>query len=119
MKRIIVAALLVVSAQLSFAQEISESVRVTTEQVPIAVLQAFEKEIGSIPDGGTWTVRVKRSSAKGKGSTVPVWYTYTNRKQKEKVEVRFSPVGEIEEAKGVTLLNGVSKSKKADSAEKN
>ncbi len=119
MKKIIVAALLTVSAHLSFAQEVSESVRVTAEQVPVAVLQAYEKEIGTIPDGGTWTVRVKRSSDKGKEVTVPVWYTYTNRKQKEKVEVKFSPSGEIEQSKGVTLLNGVSKSKKSEDAETN
>jgi hypothetical protein len=116
MKKIIVAALLSISAQLSFAQEVSESTRVTREQVPVAVLQAYEKEIGALPEDGTWTVRIKRST--DKGTTTPVWYKYTNRKAKEKIEVRFSPAGEIEEAKGVTLLNGVSKSK-SDDAEKN
>jgi hypothetical protein len=116
MKKIIVAALLMISAHLSFAQEVSESARVTPEQVPVAILQAYEKEIGSLPDGGTWTVRVKRST--DKGTTTPVWYKYTNRKSREKIEVRFSPAGEIEEAKGVTLLNGVSRSKSGD-AEKN
>jgi hypothetical protein len=118
MKKIIIAALLVISAQFSFAQQITESVQVTSEQVPVAVRQAYEKEIGSIPEDGTWTVRVKRSTALGKASATPVWYKYTNRKDKEKIEVRFSPEGEIEEAKGVTLLNGVSKSKTSE-AEKN
>jgi hypothetical protein len=112
MKKIIVAALLMISAQLSFAQEVSESARVAPEQVPVAILQAYEKEIGSLPDGGTWTVRVKRSAVKG--TTTPIWYKYTNRNAKEKIEVRFNPSGEIEEAKGVTLLNEVSRSKNND-----
>jgi hypothetical protein len=116
MKKIIGAALLMISAQLSFAQEVSESARVTREQVPVAVIQAYEKEIGSLPEDGIWTVRIKRST--DKGTTTPVWYKYTNRKAKEKIEVRFSPAGEIEEAKGVTLLNGVSKSK-SNATEKN
>jgi hypothetical protein len=107
MKKIIVAALLMISA---------ESTRVTPEQVPAAVLQAYEKEIGSLPEGGTWTVRIKRST--DKRTTTPVWYKYTNRNAEEKIEVRFSPSGEIEEAKGVTLLNGVSRSKKTET-EKN
>lgn len=114
MKKIIITALLIISAQFTFAQQISESARVTSEQVPVAVIQAFEKEIGSIPEGGTWTVRIKRSTALGKAAATPLWYKYTNRKDKDRIEVRFSPDGEIEEAKGVTLLNGVSKSKTSD-----
>lgn len=110
MKKIIVAALLMISAQFAFAQEVSESARVTQEQVPVVVLEAYQKEIGDLPDGGNWTVRVKRVTDKGKMIVTPLWYTYTNRKNKEKIEVRFSPEGEIEQARGVTLLNGVSKS---------
>lgn len=118
MKKIIAVALLMISAQLCLAQKVTQSTRVTAEQVPVAVLRAYEKEIGSIPEGGTWTVRVKRSTGSGTSSTTPVWYKYTNRSEKEKIEVRFSPAGEIEEAKGVTLLNGVSKSRTSD-GEKN
>jgi hypothetical protein len=119
MKKItIVAAVLMLSIQLCVAQEVSESVSVTPEQVPVSIIQSYEKEIGSIPEGGTWTVRVKRSTIKGKATTTPVWYTYTNRQNKEKIEVKFSPAGEVTQAKGVTLLNGVSKSK-TEETEKN
>lgn len=118
MKKIIASALLIISAQLSFAQELSESVRMSPEQVPVVILQAYEKEIGTVPEGGTWTVRIKRSTIQGKATTTPIWYTYTNRKNKEKIEVKFSPEGEIEHSKGVTLLNGVSKSDTSDT-EKN
>ncbi len=118
MKKIIAFTLLMISAQLLFAQEISESVRVSPEQVPVTILQAYEKEIGAIPEGGTWTVRIKRSTIQGKATTTPIWYTYNNRKSKDKIEVKFSPEGKIERSKGVTLLNGVSKSDTSD-AEKN
>jgi hypothetical protein len=119
MKKItIVFALLMISVQLCIAQEVSESLRVAPEQVPASILQSYEKEIGTIPDGGFWTVQVKRSIIKGKATTTPVWYTYTNRKNKEKIEVQFSPEGEVTQAKGVTLLNGVSKSK-AEDADRN
>jgi hypothetical protein len=88
---------------ISLAQiPIKEYVRIPLDQVPVAVRQAFEKDFGAIPDDGYWAAYVEKSS----GSTLakPLWYSY-NKRGKDKVEVRFSPAGELTLVKGLNKKN--------------
>lgn len=82
------------------AQSISESVKLTIDQVPIAVKKSYEKEFGALPQDGTWKVRITKVTDRGRVSATPLWYEYTKRNKKEKIDVRFSPEGVITLSKG-------------------
>jgi hypothetical protein len=87
------------------AQALSESLKITLDQVPAAVKKSYEKEFGEIPQEGKWTVRVTRTNENGRAVTNPVSYSYTNKVNKEKTEVRFSPEGEVLNSKGLVKKN--------------
>lgn len=88
------------------AQALSESVKITADQVPASIKKSYEKEFGEVPDGGNWTVRITRSTERGRLVANPVSYSYTNRNKREKIEVRFSPEGEILNSKGIARRTG-------------
>jgi hypothetical protein len=120
MKKSILLSVILFSVTLASAQVVSEKVKITTDQVPLSVKQAFEKAIGSIPDGGHWSARFNRSTTGSRVVAIPVSYTYTNRTSKEKIEVRFSPEGNILQSRGVVLREAkVTEADGADGQEKN
>jgi hypothetical protein len=102
MKKIIAASLMMLFAGvLAHAQPVTENVKITVDQVPLSVRNAYEREIGTLPEDGSWTVRVILERGASHLTPKPMAYTYKNRKNKEKVEVRFTTEGEITYAKGV------------------
>ena len=80
---------------------LSETLKISQDQVPALVKKACEKEFGEIPEGGNWSVRVNRIKEQGRVVTTPVSYTYTDKSKKDKIEVRFSPEGEVLNSKGL------------------
>jgi hypothetical protein len=83
------------------AQALSETLKITQDQVPASIKKVCEKEFGEIPEGGNWTVRINRTKEQGRVVATPVSYTYTDKSKKDKVEVRFAPDGEILNSKGL------------------
>lgn len=91
---------LVLTAAYVCAQTASESVRLSSDQVPAVVKQAYEKEFGAIPEDGDWKVRIVRISDSGRIKATPLWYSYSRRGKGTKVDLRFSPEGELKSSKG-------------------
>jgi hypothetical protein len=100
-KLLIVALLLMTQAGLVQAQESQESVSIKSEQVPLIVKQAYEKDYGTLPETGHWSVQVNRTMQGNRTSITPLWYSFKKRDKKEKIEVRISPEGVITETKGI------------------
>ena len=100
-KNIVVLLMILCGGTFVQAQVISETVRITLDQVPLSIRKAYEREIGTIPEDGSWAVRVTLERGLTRAIPTPTAYMYTNRKNKEKVDVRFTTEGEITYAKGV------------------
>lgn len=83
------------------AQALSETLKITEDQVPASIKKSCEKEFGEIPEGGNWTVRINRTKEQGRVVATPVSYTYTDKSKRDKIEVRFSPDGDILNLKGL------------------
>jgi hypothetical protein len=73
------------------AQALSETLKITQDQVPALIKKTCEKEFGEIPEGGNWTVRINRTKEQGRVVATPVSYTYTDKSKHDKIELRFSP----------------------------
>ena len=88
---------------LSYAQIPAEqTIKVNEEQVPISVRVALEKDFGLHSNDGLWMVHMIRTQQGGRTATEAEWYSFNKRaSKKEKIEVRYSPVGELLNAKGI------------------
>lgn len=107
MKKIIVVMGMVLLAGSATAQHaVRQSVKIPVEQVPLSVRQAYEKDFGTLPQEGYWMAFVESSADGKRTATTPLWYSYNNKKSKsEKIEIRFSPKGELTSVKGVDKPN--------------
>ena len=101
------------------AQALSETLKITQDQVPAAIKKTCEKEFGEIPEGGNWTVRINRTKEQGRVVANPMSYTYTDKSKKDKVEVRFAPDGEILSSKGLVKKASASQSEPGSNRESN
>lgn len=86
-----------------YAQIPSEqTIKVKVEQVPISVRVALEEDFGLNPHDGLWMVHMIRTQQAGRTATAAEWYSFNKRaSKKEKIEVRYSPLGELMNAKGI------------------
>ncbi|HEY3405449.1 MAG TPA: hypothetical protein VGK59_18830 [Ohtaekwangia sp.] len=103
MKKIIVVIGMVMFAGAAMAQSaVRQSVKIPVEQVPLAVRQAYEKDFGTLPQEGYWMAFVESTADGKRTATTPLWYSYNNKKSKsEKIEIKFTPKGELTSVKGV------------------
>jgi hypothetical protein len=97
----------VLSAGSAMAQN-EQVVKIPLEQVPVAVLQSFEKDFGTIPENGHWEALVVTTKSGGRTYAKPVWYGFSKRgaSRAEKIEVRFSPEGSVTFFTGLKKSNG-------------
>ena len=108
MKKIIVVMGMLLMAGVAMAQSgaVRQSVKILADQVPLSVRQVFEKDFGTVPQDGYWMAFVESTADGKRTSTKPIWYSYNNKKGKhEKIEIRFSPQGEVTSVKGVENPN--------------
>lgn len=105
MKKSIFVALfaMVVCASAAFAQtKFAKSKKVTESEVPVAVMQAFEKDGANI-EKGTWKLYYteERSSTQARTTFTPERYEFTGKRNGEKVVLVYKPNGEAETSKGI------------------
>jgi hypothetical protein len=106
MKKIIIAfAFVLASASVLMAQHMRKVSEIKSEQVPVAVKNAFQEDFGKIPEEGTWTVAYYVSTDGNKTSAKPVSYIFAKGRRAEKIEVRYTPEGKLESAKGLEKIN--------------
>jgi hypothetical protein len=91
-----------VSAQIPAEQ----TMKVEEEQVPVSVRTALTKDFSMTPDQGIWMVHIVRTQQSGKTLTEAEWYSFNRRiDKKQKIEVRYSPTGELLSVKGIEKNN--------------
>ena len=84
------------------AQNISEkSKKLTKDEVPVAVMQAFQKDFSTLEDKGTWKAHYTEQTENGKTIFTAEYYTFTGKNNGEKVLLTFSPEGALQNSKGV------------------
>jgi hypothetical protein len=103
MKKIVITMMVcMLTGGVLFAQApAKQSIRITPEQVPMAVRQSYEKDFGALPEDGYWMVYAETTPEGKRTATKPLWYSYNKRGKGERIELRFLPTGEISSAKGI------------------
>lgn len=105
-KLMLVAAFWLASAGLIFAQNgngMEKVKKLKQDEVPAIVQFSLHNEFDIAPEAGTWSLQYLKSSA-GAGKPAhlkPLAYTFHQKKDGNKVEIRFSPEGMLEHAKGI------------------
>ena len=108
MKKIIVVVAMLLMTGVAGAQSgaVRQSVKILADQVPVAVRQAFEKDFGTVPQDGYWLAFIESSADGNRTANKALWYSYNSKKSKsEKIEIRFTPGGELTSVKGVDRPN--------------
>jgi len=102
MKRSLLILLIALFCNVSLlSQPVKRVENLKEEEVPVAVRIAFVNDFGNIPEGGTWTVNFTVVNENGKSVAKPIWYTFRKGNKHEKIEVRYSPDGKLDLAKGL------------------
>jgi hypothetical protein len=106
MKKLFIAfAFMLMSASAIMAQQVKKIAEIKSEEVPVAVRNAFQEDFGKVPDAGIWTVAYYVSTDGNKTSAKPVSYTFAKGRRAEKIEVRYTPEGKLQSAKGLEKIN--------------
>lgn len=91
----------VASVGSAFAQTTFEkSKKINKDEVPVAVMKAFEKEYGTLDEKGYWKVYYTEKTVNGKTVFTPERYTFNGKKEGEKIMLTFSTTGTLENSKG-------------------
>jgi hypothetical protein len=102
-KLMLVAAAWLVSAGVIFAQSVEKYKKVKQEEVPALVQTSLKNDFNIASADGTWSLQYSETSAGvGKPAILkPVSYTFRQKNDGKKVEIRFSPSGVLEHARGI------------------
>jgi hypothetical protein len=105
MKRVFLIALFAAGVGVisAFAQNTFEkSKKLSKDEVPVAVMQSFQKDFSNLEDKGSWKLHYTEKTENGKTVFTPEYYTFTGKNNGEKVELKFSTTGALASSKGVT-----------------
>lgn len=102
MKKLMMAGLVCILTTGGLFAQVRQTVKIPVDQVPMSVRNTFEKDFSSnVPTDGYWSVEVETKRDRDRTAAKPLWYTYNKRNKKEKIEIRFSPQGELTSSTGV------------------
>ena len=82
-----------------FAQGYQKNVKLKQEEVPVAVVTAFQNDFSSISSEltkGSWSVNAEEKN----GVLKPITYAYKAKRGDTKFEARYTPDGTLDSAKG-------------------
>ena len=104
MSLLIIAFAFVSTAALS--QSLRKTEKIKDDQVPVAILAAFQHDFGKIPEDGYWTANIEVMRDGARSIVKPLSYTFHKKANGEKIEVRYLPDGKLESAKGLEKVAG-------------
>lgn len=103
MKKSLIVALfaMFVCAGTAFAQKstFEKSKKLTDNEVPVAVVKAFQQEHSDLQDKGYWKLHYTEKNENGRTTFTPERYTYNAKKDGEKIVLTYSPEGILESTK--------------------
>lgn len=79
-----------------------KSKKLSKDEVPVAVMQSFQKDFSSLDEKGYWKLYYTEKTENGKTVFTPEYYTFTGKNNGEKVVLTFSTTGTLASSKGVT-----------------
>lgn len=101
----LVAAFWLVGAGLIFAQSgnVEKSRRVKTDEVPVLIQKRLQNDFNLISNEGIWSLQYleSRSGVNKTARLTPVGYVFRQKKDGNKIEIRFSSEGTLEHTKGI------------------
>jgi hypothetical protein len=86
------------------AQSLKKTERISNEQVPVAIVRAFETDFGRVPDAGYWTANYIVEQEGTRSIAKPLSYSYHKRNKNEKIEVRYTAAGKLDFVKGLEKI---------------
>lgn len=90
------------------AQPVKKVQTISESEVPAAVRRSLVENFGDVKEG-TWTVAFHVLSDGTKSVAQPLSYTFRKGNGHDKVEVKFSPEGRVENAKGIEKITSTSR----------
>jgi len=102
-KSILLLLFLVGGATLLSAQSLTKTEKINVDQVPVAILKAFENDFGKVPEGGQWLANFVVEQEGIRSVAKPLFYIYRNKS--EKIDVRYTADGKLESSKGIEKNN--------------
>jgi hypothetical protein len=106
MKRFYLMLFILLSVNVSvISQPVKRVERINEDEVPVAVRKAFENDFGKIPEDGIWTVNFTVVQEGGKSTAKPFSYTFRKGNKGDKIEIRYSPEGKLDTARGLQKVN--------------
>ncbi len=106
MKKSIIIALVAVAlcGTAAVAQnKFEKSKKLTESEVPVVVMQSFAKDFANL-EKGVWKVYFSetKSLVQGRSTFTPERYEFTGKENGEKIQLNYSPTGELESKKGAS-----------------
>ena len=86
------------------AQSLKKTERINNEQVPVAIIRAFETDFGKVPDAGYWMANYIVEQEGTRSIAKPLSYSFHKRSKNEKIEVRYTAGGQLDFVKGLEKL---------------
>jgi len=86
------------------AQKIQSTKRLVQEEVPIMIIQAFQKDFSAVTEKGYWKLIYTEDTSTSK--LTPEMYTFSFKRNGEKAEIAYKPDATIDHTKGVEATNG-------------
>lgn len=102
-KSILLLLFLVGGATFASAQSLTKTEKINADQVPVAILKAFENDFGKVPEGGQWLANFVVEQDGIRSVAKPLFYIYRNKS--EKIDVRYTADGKLESSKGIEKNN--------------
>ena len=102
-KSILLLLFLVGGTTFASAQSLTKTQKIDADQVPVAILKAFENDFGKAPEGGHWLANFAVEQDGIRTVAKPLFYIYRN--NSEKIEVRYTADGKLESSKGIEKNN--------------
>ena len=85
----------------AFAQNTFEkSKKLSKDEVPVAVMQSFQKDFGNLEDKGSWKLHYTEKTENGKTVFTPERYIFFGKDNGEKISLSYSPSGTLESSTG-------------------
>lgn len=106
MKKIIWFFALLIISNLLTAQGLRKTEKINADQVPLIIREAFEKDFGSIPDGGYWMSTFTIEQLGIRSVAKPLSFTFYKKTKSDKVEIKYTADGKLAAFRGIEKLAG-------------
>ena len=101
MKKLIWFLALLITSNVLIAQGLRKTEKINAEQVPIIIREAFEKDFGSIPDGGHWMATYKVEQQGTRSIAKPLSFTFYKKNKSDRIEVKYTTDGRLATYRGL------------------